>query len=983
MINIYKRIAICFLLLLTVLGLIEKDAFIKKREVLWKPSAPVSWNDFRGYPNYLSGFSAAINSSFVYRIIVGLADSVEVRTVMHSSHSWVKCSERKSLYVLRHEQYHFNLSEVEARKFRQALSELPSTSRTKKNIRHLYRNYLNELGQMQNLYDSETKHSVLLERQKDWEYMIDSMLNRYELNSRTIVKFSPQKKDVPEYFRLIDTDPSYRLYGKFPLDSLHAKFTRYYRFFYEEGHIVKIEFHDKDRLFPDNYFKVPVIKIRYDSGSYNLFFFDANNIKTKDLSGAFGYSIVYSGKKLMKITLNALGQPSPDKYGIVRKVWDLDYKKRKVKGRFFDQFNNQVRDEDGNYIIRYRYDQNDNLIESANYSSLNHLEKRYNGVAVYRYSFDKMKNLIECRSFDDENLLCGGDNDIAISKYCYDLNGNVISECYFKADGCPFIDKNGAFISYSRYDDFANRLEERCYGVNKNLIIDEDGMGKILRKFDLEGNLTEFTNFGAYDDYLNTKDDFCRIKFIYNDKGLIVSEKLYYADSLKNLEFKSISNYQYDDQKNIVRKWYSDSTGIPLSDSVGITTMNFSHDKRNNLTGIRYYNEDNKLQPDAFGAAIIRYEYDANNYNTEIAYFDENDHPVEGENVIFRESYAYDNRNNIVERKFFNSKNVLTKNEDGLKVVRAKYDDRNNKTEVRYFDEYEGLTENNEGVAIFKHFYDVHNNDTTVECYNKLSHLVQKGNNGIAIVRYEYSRTHQLTRLSYFDHNNRLIDSPEGFAIKKNIYDHSDRLIKQEYYSKFNQLVVTSYGYASIDFMYDNNENVIAEIYRDENQRLIERENGYAICNWIHDRNGKVKESYGYGADEKNIEKIKPGPFLSSAGPYYNYSGFDKTWHLTNYYKNGQKQNEVWYVDGKLEGVYRSWYENGELESEISYRNGMRNGKTIEYYRNGQKSRELDYSINHYVYGSEVSWYENGILRSKYVNGELTEWDQDGSLIKN
>ena len=102
--------------------------------------------------------------------------------------------------------------------------------------------------------------------------------------------------------------------------------------------------------------------------------------------------------------------------------------------------------------------------------------------------------------------------------------------------------------------------------------------------------------------------------------------------------------------------------------------------------------------------------------------------------------------------------------------------------------------------------------------------------------------------------------------------------------------MVTKEGYASIEVMYDNNQNDIAEIFRDGNHKLIEKKDGYAIGNWVHDRNGKVVESYGYGADEKNIGKIKPGPFMTTSGLYTTWTSGDKTRLQIIYYHNGKRR---------------------------------------------------------------------------------------------
>ena len=42
----------------------------------------------------------------------------------------------------------------------------------------------------------------------------------------------------------------------------------------------------------------------------------------------------------------------------------------------------------------------------------------------------------------------------------------------------------------------------------------------------------------------------------------------------------------------------------------------------------------------------------------------------------------------------------------------------------------------------------------------------------------------------------------------------------------------------------------------------------------------------------------------------------------TNWYKNGQKRDELTYKDGKFDGLYTNWYENGQKRFEGTYKDG-------------------------------------------------------------
>ena len=62
------------------------------------------------------------------------------------------------------------------------------------------------------------------------------------------------------------------------------------------------------------------------------------------------------------------------------------------------------------------------------------------------------------------------------------------------------------------------------------------------------------------------------------------------------------------------------------------------------------------------------------------------------------------------------------------------------------------------------------------------------------------------------------------------------------------------------------------------------------------------------------------------------------------WYENGQKEFEVYYKDGKVEGLAESWYENGQKKGKLNYKDGKRDGLWLEWYDNGQKKLEENIS---------------------------------------
>lgn len=132
--------------------------------------------------------------------------------------------------------------------------------------------------------------------------------------------------------------------------------------------------------------------------------------------------------------------------------------------------------------------------------------------------------------------------------------------------------------------------------------------------------------------------------------------------------------------------------------------------------------------------------------------------------------------------------------------------------------------------------------------------------------------------------------------------------------------------------------------------------------------NGKPDGTWRQYPDPKESNDTLP----SSVDEYKN--GLRDGYHRA--YHNGKISEEVFYRDGKLNGVLRKWDQTGNLGISENYVNDKRDG-LCSYYDKSKLIREATYSngkINgtekEYYYGSELtkqSWYKNGIVDSVYT----------------
>jgi len=149
--------------------------------IFWMPNKVLSWSDFQGIPNYRSGYGAITSSGIGYDChFKGSFLTIEVRSKFFKRESWVKVN-GKDQEGLKHEQGHFDIAEIYARKLRKTLQE---TTFTRTNIKYklndIYKQNSKAWGDEENLYDKETDHHRNRSNQYRWNERIAIELSKLE-----------------------------------------------------------------------------------------------------------------------------------------------------------------------------------------------------------------------------------------------------------------------------------------------------------------------------------------------------------------------------------------------------------------------------------------------------------------------------------------------------------------------------------------------------------------------------------------------------------------------------------------------------------------------------------------------------------------------------------------------------------------------------------------------------------------------------------
>ena len=149
-------------------------------EVLeWDPSRKLSWADYKARPNPDSDAAASTTTYLgINYNITSRSFSYKIYSRFSKTRSW---GLHKTAYILSHEQGHFDIAEIFARKLHKKMSEYKFDKRTyQKSLSKIYDDVVEEKTEMQNDYDRETRHSINKEKQAQWLKIIEKLLEEYE-----------------------------------------------------------------------------------------------------------------------------------------------------------------------------------------------------------------------------------------------------------------------------------------------------------------------------------------------------------------------------------------------------------------------------------------------------------------------------------------------------------------------------------------------------------------------------------------------------------------------------------------------------------------------------------------------------------------------------------------------------------------------------------------------------------------------------------
>lgn len=154
------------------------------QKIEWNYKNKLTANDFKGeIPIINSQEAAGSMITLEYKIISSSIWNGKIKIKIYptfdTSLSWIEpnsISER----LINHEQKHFDIAQIYSEKLQKIVNEkIKNTKEFNTNFKKFYDEIYDEYYKFQSIYDLETEHGKNIEIQKNYDNLIDQMLNNY------------------------------------------------------------------------------------------------------------------------------------------------------------------------------------------------------------------------------------------------------------------------------------------------------------------------------------------------------------------------------------------------------------------------------------------------------------------------------------------------------------------------------------------------------------------------------------------------------------------------------------------------------------------------------------------------------------------------------------------------------------------------------------------------------------------------------------
>lgn len=168
--SLLPRVIVCAFALL-----VATHASAQTTDISWTAERRLTWDDFKGRVDRSSNKAAMTDSGISMAVSCdGGVPKATVSCSFSPKRSWLRGEGSPGL--LRHEQLHFDITELFARRLRKELASISDCRVLAKKAEAMHSQMFEASSRYQDRYDRETQHGTRPEEQAQWQLRIEKEL---------------------------------------------------------------------------------------------------------------------------------------------------------------------------------------------------------------------------------------------------------------------------------------------------------------------------------------------------------------------------------------------------------------------------------------------------------------------------------------------------------------------------------------------------------------------------------------------------------------------------------------------------------------------------------------------------------------------------------------------------------------------------------------------------------------------------------------
>ncbi|MGN0033989.1 MAG: serine/threonine-protein kinase [Candidatus Limimorpha sp.] len=364
-----------------------------------------------------------------------------------------------------------------------------------------------------------------------------------------------------------------------------------------------------------------------------------------------------NGNEVLRQFFDKNNKPTKGYIGFAQKAYTYDDKGHMLSNRYYDVKNDLVL-VDGIAGNNYKRDGHGNIIEEFPIGTDKKIAK---GKLMVRYKYDDKDNLIEFAVFDADGKPAINSNDIHKYTQKFNNRNQCIETCYYNT--------KGELTPYSNYNYCIVRSE-----------YDERGLNVKVSYFDKNNNPAIYygSQDGSYSSIVSEYDMYGRVikQFFFDKNGLPTDPKVMVPEGA----------VEYDKWGNVIYLASLDGKGnLIRNPQTGWSYLRSEYDNKGNVLWISYFNEKQKAVLCKNGYHKVVNTYTNTSKIHTISYFNTNGAPMLVNNY-HKQVNKFDDNDLEIENTYYDTKGKPINAYNRLHKVVMKYDKDNMLTERLGYD---------------------------------------------------------------------------------------------------------------------------------------------------------------------------------------------------------------------------------------------------------------------------------------------------------